>query len=252
MNENNPWKEVEYFEKELAEFTGAPYCVAVDSCTNAFFLVLEYYKIKNQTIVFPRRTYLSMPMMALAKNNKVAFVDKYNWESDGFYEIYLSDERDKRNIYIYDSAKILYKNEFKNFNNFFANVSLKSFHMKKIITSLSGKGGAILTNDKNLYEWALKARWEGREPYSDYKDKEQDISIIGYNMNMTPEEALFLRRQLSCINNKSKILYEPEGYRNLDEFTVFKDCKVYDRFIDFERDKMFQELTFSNFRDGEY
>ena len=231
---NNPFKEVEYFENDLCKYTKAPYCVAVDSCTNALFLTLKYFNVKNKVTIFPRKTYLSMPMMALANDNTVYFRE-YEWR--GYYQIEVPE---MPNLIIYDSAKRLRYADFREMavgarhdicdsetcNNHKKMVVLKSFHMKKHITSISGKGGAILTNDEDFYNWALKARWEGREPYSDYKDKEQDISIIGYNMNMTPEEAVFLRRQLSTLSVYQKDLDEPDGYRNLDEFTIFKDCKV--------------------------
>ena len=103
---------------------------------------------------------------------------------------------------------------------------IKSFHMKKHITSISGKGGAILVNDKKLYDWCIRARWEGRNPYSDYKNPNEDIEIIGYNFNPTCEQAIFLRRQLQTISNDENDLIEPGGYRNLDEFSVFKNCEI--------------------------
>jgi dTDP-4-amino-4,6-dideoxygalactose transaminase len=224
----NPWKEVEFLEQDLCEYTGAPYCAVVDSCTNAFFLTLQYYKIHNQKILFPRKTYLSMPMMALAQKNEVIFIDNYPWK--GYYQIIIDGEDD---IDIYDAAKILQKNEFNLESDSERKVMLKSFHMKKHITSCSGKGGAILTNDKGLYEWALRARWEGREPYSNYKDSDQDITILGFNMNMTPEEAVFIRRQLSTMEDRKEILIEKDGYRNLDEFTIFKNCRVFNTFKEY-------------------
>lgn len=211
----NPFQAVEEFEKALAEYCGAPYCVAVDSCTNAFFLTLKYFELEDEDIIFPRKTYLSMPMMALATNNNVVFRE-HDWK--GIYRINVLGRPD---ILMYDSAKRLCRNDFIPYS-----VMFKSFHMKKHITSVSGKGGAILTDNKRLYDWCVKARWEGRTPYTDYKDPAQDITIVGYNMNMTPEEATFLHRQLQKCPPDMPDLDEPGGYRNLDEFTVFKDCKV--------------------------
>ena len=219
---HNPFLEVEYFEKELAEYCGSKYAVAVDSCTSGLFLVFKFLNLKNEKIIFPRKTYLSMPMMALATSNKVILKD-YKWE--GLYQIKIVKQP---NIVIYDSAKRLTRNDFIP-----DSIMLKSFHMKKHITSLSGKGGAVLTDDIDLYNWLQKARWEGRNPYTDYKSLEQDIDIVGYNMNMTPEEAVFLRRQLSNVNDFQSDLLEPDGYRNLDEFSVFDSSMVID-----ENDKL--------------
>lgn len=233
----NPFREVELFEHELAEYCGAPYCAAVDSCTNAFFLTMKYYGIKNMEVIFPRRTYLSMPMMALANDNNVIFLDDYEWKYDGMYSIVIPKRKD---LLFVDAAKILSKDEFGQIDPYFEGekrktIYFKSFHMKKHITSISGKGGAILTDDPDLHEWIIRARWEGRNPYSDYKKQDEDITIVGYNMNMTPEEAVFLRRQLRNMNDRNDVLVEPGDYRNLDEFTVFKDCKVAkidDKYID--------------------
>ena len=46
---NNPYKIVRMFEEEIAEYTGSPYAVSVDSCTNALFLVCKYLKVKKVT-----------------------------------------------------------------------------------------------------------------------------------------------------------------------------------------------------------
>ena len=44
------------FEEEVAEYTGAPYAVAVDSCTNALFLCCKFFDVDEVTI--PKETYL--------------------------------------------------------------------------------------------------------------------------------------------------------------------------------------------------
>jgi len=211
----NTFQAVEEFEKALAKYCGAKYCCLIDSCTNSLFLVLKYFNLENQEIIFPRKTYLSMPMMALATNNIVVFRD-YKWS--GIYQIDIPSRPD---IILYDSAKRLTSNDY--IPN---SIMLKSFHMKKHITSVSGKGGAILSDSEALDKWLHKARWEGREVYSDYKDPNQDIDIIGYNFNPTPEQAIFLHRQLQKCPDFMPDLEENGGYRNLDEFTVFKHCKI--------------------------
>lgn len=211
----NPFQAVEEFEKALAEYCGAPFACLIDSCTNSLFLVLKYFGLEKEEIVFPRKTYLSMPMMALATDNRPVFRD-YEWS--GIYRIYIPSRPD---ILLYDSAKRLTSKDYIP-----GSIMLKSFHMKKHITSVSGKGGAVLSDCLDLDKWLHKARWEGRESYSDYKDPEQDIDIIGYNFNPTPEMAIFLHRQLQKCPDVMPDLEEPRGYRNLDEFTVFKDCEV--------------------------
>jgi dTDP-4-amino-4,6-dideoxygalactose transaminase len=47
---NNPYKIVQMFEDEVANYTGAKFAVSVDSCTNALFLVCKYLEVKEVTI----------------------------------------------------------------------------------------------------------------------------------------------------------------------------------------------------------
>ena len=42
---NNPYKIVQMFEEEIATYTGAPYAVAVNSCTNALFIIFKYLNL---------------------------------------------------------------------------------------------------------------------------------------------------------------------------------------------------------------
>lgn len=56
---HNPFKIVEMFEEEVAEYAGAPFAVAVDSCTNALLLACKYLRVKE--VMIPKKTYLSVP-----------------------------------------------------------------------------------------------------------------------------------------------------------------------------------------------
>ena len=47
------------FEKKVANFFGAPYGVAVDSCTHGIELCLRH--TRERKINVPNRTYLSVP-----------------------------------------------------------------------------------------------------------------------------------------------------------------------------------------------
>ena len=59
-----------------------------------------------------------------------------------------------------------------------------SFHIKK--TLAIGKGGMIITDDYKMVEWLRKARYEGR---SEVNYKDDDITMLGWNMYMTPQQA---------------------------------------------------------------
>jgi len=47
---HNPYKVVRMFEEEIANYTGAPYAISIDSCTNALFLICKYNEVKEVTI----------------------------------------------------------------------------------------------------------------------------------------------------------------------------------------------------------
>ena len=73
------------FEKEIAKFFGAPYAVAVDCCTHGIELCL---RMKNvQKIKVPKRTYLSVPMLANKLNIELEWTDEV-WQD--YY--YLTDD----------------------------------------------------------------------------------------------------------------------------------------------------------------
>jgi dTDP-4-amino-4,6-dideoxygalactose transaminase len=96
-----------------------------------------------------------------------------------------------------------------------------SFHIKKSLGI--GKGGMILTDSKEAVEWFKKARYEGR---SEKYYKEDSIEQIGWNMYMTPQEAAHGLALMQNYSQHSPDIKEINGYRDLTEFPVFKDCKV--------------------------
>ena len=57
----NPFKIVEWFEEEMAHYTGSRYAIATNSCTNAIFLSCKHFGIENKEVTIPKRTYLSVP-----------------------------------------------------------------------------------------------------------------------------------------------------------------------------------------------
>lgn len=204
---HNPFKIVKMFEEEIAEYAGSKYAVSVDSCTNALFLCCKYLDVKEVTI--PCKTYLSVPMSIIHSGAKVVF-DKNpstnHW--NGIYQlkpypIYDSAKRLTSNMYIKDSFMCL------------------SFHIKKQLPI--GKGGMILTDDADAVDWFKKARYEGR---SEVYYKEDNVKMLGWNMYMTPQEASTGLALFQNYPEHNIDLEEKNGYRDLTEFDVFKDCRI--------------------------
>lgn len=204
---NNPYQIVKMFEDELSHYTNSPYVVTVDSCTNALFLICKYLNVEEVTI--PCQTYLSVPQSIIHAGGKVIF-DKRpktnHWK--GMYQL--------KPYPIYDAAKRLTSNMYIP-----GTYMGLSFHIKKQLPIW--KGGAILCDNKEAYEWFKKARYEGRsEKY--YKD--DDIEFLGWNMYMTPQQAAQGLAMMQNYPEHKEDLQEMNGYRDLTEFSVFRKSKV--------------------------
>jgi len=200
---NNPYEIVKMFEEEVALYTGAPFAVSVDSCTNALFLCCKYLSVGEITL--PKRTYLSVPMSVIHSGGTVAFKDK---EWSGIYPLMPYP--------IYDSAK-----RFTSKMYLPGTYMCLSFHIKKLLPL--GKGGMILTDNYEAVKWFRKARYEGRGEVN-YRD--DNVDMLGWNMYLTPQQAA---HGLALMQNYPEYvddLGEDRGYRDLTEFSVFKKCKT--------------------------
>jgi dTDP-4-amino-4,6-dideoxygalactose transaminase len=204
---NNPFKVVQMFEEEIAEYTGSPYAVSIDNCTNALFLVCKYLKVKEVTI--PSKTYLSVPQSIIHAGGEVIFdttSEVNDWK--GIYQL--------KPYPVYDSAKRFTSNMYIP-----GTFMCLSFHIKKHLKI--GKGGMILTDNKEAVDWFRESRYEGR---SEKLYHEDDIKNIGWNMYMTPQEASHGLSLMQNIEWSYPDLDENNGYRDLRDFSLFKNCKT--------------------------
>jgi len=210
---HNPYKVVKMFEEEVAQYTGAKYAVSVDNCTNALFLSLQYIKQKNfipnaTEVTIPSKTYLSVPQSIIHSGFMPVFdttIETNSWK--GIYQlkpypIYDAAKRFTSNMYIPETFMCL------------------SFHIKKHLKI--GKGGMILTDNEEAVDWFKTVRYEGR---SEKLYHEDDIKILGWNMYMTPQQAAHGLALMQNYPVVSPDLGENNGYRDLTEFTVFKNYK---------------------------
>ena len=70
---HNPWKIVEMFEENLAEYCGSKYAIATDNCTDALLMCCKYLGVKEVTI--PCQTYLSVPQSIMHAGGTVKLRD---------------------------------------------------------------------------------------------------------------------------------------------------------------------------------
>ena len=203
---NNPFKIVRMFEEEVMNYTGAPHAIAVDSCTDALFLCCLYKKVEAVTI--PSQTYLSMPMSIIQAGGKVVF-DEYRNDWKGRYELSPYN--------IFDCAKRFTSGMY----DVAGSLMCLSFHSKKILPI--GKGGMILTDNWEAMQWFKRMRYEGRGERMYQRD---DITMMGYNMYMTPSQATRGLELLSNLPLHNDDQEEQNGYKDLTEYTVFSDCNI--------------------------
>lgn len=164
----NEYKKVENFEQLLSLYTGAPYAISVDCCTNALLLCFLYSSEKK--IILPKNTYVGVAMSALHAGKEIIFKD-IDWT--GQYNIAPTN--------IYDAAKRFTADMYVPG----AHMCL-SFHYKKHLKI--GRGGAILTDSKEAADWFKLVRNSGR--HIDQTLTEQLFTVRGYNMLFHPDLAL--------------------------------------------------------------
>ena len=175
--------------------------MAIDNCTDAMFLCLKYLKADGE-ITLPKRTYVSVPCTAIHAGCKIKFED-IEW-SGAYqldpYPVWDGATRMRRGMYVQDSYYCL------------------SFHRRKHIPI--GKGGMILTNDKDAYEWFKVARYEGRHMDRLYKDDSFDI--IGWNMYMPPEQAAEGLELFKNVKDFNEDLETSGMHKDLSEFPMYE------------------------------
>lgn len=191
---------IKVFEDKIADFFGAPYAVAVDCCTHGVELCLRYTQATLITV--PTNTYLSIPFLADKLGTKREWKTE-NWEN--YY--YLTDQ-------VIDAAVLWKRNSY--IPNTFMSVS---FQFKKHLSL--GRGGVILTDNKDAAWQLKKMSYDGRTPDKPWTD--QNIDMMGYHYYMTPETAqLGLDKLQKAIDTEPK-KWTIADWPDLTKMDIFKD-----------------------------
>lgn len=197
------------FESVLSDYTNAPYVVTVDNQSNALFLCLMYENVKNKEVSIPARTYPSVPCEIIHAGGKVVFEDVEGETLKGAYQL--------KPTKVWDSAL-----------RFTHNMYIPNTHMCLSFTGpykhlKLSKGGAILTDDKEAYEWFKRSRYSGRRECSYHED---NLDMLGWNFYMIPELAtrgLHLMTQFYNSDGKPKSNEDIElPYPDLSKFKIYK------------------------------
>ena len=167
----NPWQTVADFERVVADYAGAPYGVAVDSCTNALFLCFKMIHMRHgtMTVGLPSKTYVGVAHAVKNAGLEMYFSD-YEWY--GSYTV--------ENTRIVDSARRFTKGMY-----IFPQFHCLSFHTAKHLPI--GRGGMILLDNEDDYKLLKRMRFDGRQ--EGVAPKDDDFSVPGYHMLLEPEQA---------------------------------------------------------------
>ena len=193
---------VRQFEQAVANYAGAKYGVSCESLSLALLMCCEYKKVKEVEI--PRRTYISVPNAIIHAGGRIKWRDE-DWE--GCYEL--------KPYKIIDSALRFKRGMYQT-----GTLHCISFHLRKLLPI--GRGGMILTDDEEAYEWLKKARFDGRS--EGVPMTEDKIEMVGWNGILTPEQAargLFI---FHLLKNKElpDIPRESQGYPDLSKFNAYE------------------------------
>lgn len=192
---NNPHDITRQFERAVAEYTGAPYVVAVNSCTMALTLAVAWHT-KNYhpmlrpgglmparipAIEIPKRTYVSVPQAIIHAGGRPVFRDE-DWI--GGYQL--------KPLRVWDSARHftsgMYYGAGPDFDwdtNRSGQMLCVSFHASKTLGI--EQGGAILHDNPEADAWFRRARFDGRTEGVAPKDDKFDM--VGWHCYMNPSTA---------------------------------------------------------------
>jgi dTDP-4-amino-4,6-dideoxygalactose transaminase len=188
------------FENQVAEFFGASYAVAVDSCTHGVELCLRYTLADH--IIVPKNTYISIPFLA----NKLQI--ELEWKTENWIDYYYLTDK------VIDAA-VLWKP-----NSYVPGTFMSlSFQYQKHLSL--GRGGIILLdNEKDAIE-LKKMSYDGRLPNIPWR--EQNISSFGYHYYMTPETAQLGLDKLPQAKINSPRQWTINDWPDLTQMKIFKN-----------------------------
>ena len=218
---NKPYFFVEKFEKDFAKYCERKFCLLTPNCTSAIHLFLHSLNLKkNDEIIIPESTWIATASPAfqtlakvkfcdvdetnfclsfdklkklVTKNTKVIIsVDVYGNMPD--YKSLTSYCKKKNIILLEDAAEGLGSSINGKKAGSFGDASVFSFHRTKTITT--GEGGALVLNNKKIFERCRMLRDHGRHPWTkDLFNEEFSFKYMPSNL-----QASLACSQLSKLN----------------------------------------------------
>lgn len=224
----NPHQVTKDFEQALCEYTGAPYAVAVNSCTMALLLAVAWHlrniptplnlsrpnrylqfvhgqvEVKQPIISIPKHTYISVPMSIIHAGGWPEFRDE-DWT--GGYKL--------KPLPIWDSARWFTQGMYlpDEPDDFIC----VSFHASKTLGI--EQGGAILHSDPEADAWLRRARFDGRT--EGVAPKDDAFKQVGWHCYMNPSTAAQGLLKLHSLPKYNAPLPN-DDYPDLSKMEIFK------------------------------
>lgn len=196
LSTRDAFRVVEQFEQALSEYTGAPYVVTTDSCTNALFLCFKYAATMGfGEAQIPDRTYVGV-VQAARNAGLVPIFQPVQWV--GEHEI--------EPLRIWDAAKWFRRGMYRR-----GTWTCVSFQAAKHLPI--GRGGAILCDKEDDADWLRKARFDGRD--ADLSVHRQKHFGWGIHAYMTPPDAARGLWLLSWMRGENQPIGSWEDYPDL-------------------------------------
>ncbi len=203
MSTDNPHHITREFESALCEYTGAPYAIAVNSCTMALLLMLAWMRMEfgSYKVSVPMRTYVSVPQCVLHTGHTLHFID-LAWS--GAYKLWP--------LPVWDCARRFTSGMYKQ-----GQFQCVSFHASKILGDT--QGGAILHDNAEADEWLRRARFDGRT--EGVAPEDDRIDMLGWHCYLSPDVAARLLWKLSVLPEHNTDLPNSD-YPDLSTFQIFR------------------------------
>jgi dTDP-4-amino-4,6-dideoxygalactose transaminase len=203
----NPHQVTKDFECAVAEYVGAPYCVAVNSCTNALFLCLMWFRRcyphmhSGVALEIPKRTYISVPMQIKHAGWEVIFREK-PWV--GKYDL--------APLPVWDCARLFTSGMYMP-----GQFMCTSHHWSKTLGLQ--QAGCILTDDVEAVAWLKRARFDGRS--EGVPPALDSFDFCGWHCYLSPEIAALGLVKLSFLPRHNAPLPN-DDYPDLSKLSIFQ------------------------------
>ncbi len=205
------------FEKALCEYTGAKYALALSSATAGLHLAMLVLNLKNtDEVITSPITFLASANAILYANAQVKFADihentanidikeikkQYTTNTKAIIPVHFAGQScdmeeiykfaKEKNLFVIEDAAHAIGSEYKGTkvgSCKYSDITVFSFHPVKTITT--GEGGAITTNDENLYRKLRALHSHGVYKEGEMQNSwEYEMRELGYNYRMTDIQA---------------------------------------------------------------